>query len=76
MAVIDNLVGDGNVRGRHDVSNATHGGNSNNLRYTQLFKPPDIGAIIYFVRGNGVGISMSGQKYDFFLVKLSSYEVS
>jgi len=39
MAVINNLIGDGNVRRNHFFSNATHGGNRNNLFNTSCLSP-------------------------------------
>ena len=64
IAVIDNLIGDGDMRRSHFAGNAAYCGDGDDLFDAELFKSPDIGPVIYFVRRDGMRIAVPGQEYN------------
>jgi len=62
--VINQLVRDHQATSHHARSDATHCINGNDVRHTQIFQCPYIGAEVDAMRRNGVLCSMPRQKPD------------
>ena len=75
MTVINDLIGNGDMGGRHFRGDSANCGNGDDLFDAQMLEAPDIGAVIDFMRRDSMGIAVPGQKYYFPAVKFAGNEI-